>query len=185
VSWTVPAGLEPGAFVRTQLRLRLAATVAPHSVEHCDVTAYSGDDQATARYDVVTGDPEVDLRATPYGPLKARPGVVLDFGLLFHNAGPSNEYTGPVTVTAVAPALTSWARPLPYRCTLTGRGQSTLSCTYPGAPVVWRDEFESAHLAVSRSARPGMSLAGGLLTVEDPFQRSRPSVTGFRVNVVG
>jgi hypothetical protein len=180
VSFTVPAGIGPGRTVSHTVTVKLGPSIPPNATEHCDVSAFSGGDQATTPYDVVTGAPVVHLSAT-VRPVRARPGRTVDLDAVLANAGPSNEYTGPAVFTFQAPEHTRWASPSAARCTPDAPGR-ILTCSYPGSPLTWRDDVEQFPLDIDRSASPGTRLHGGAVTATDPFD-PQPFHARFTVGV--
>lgn len=167
-SYRIPAGLPAGAGVTTTLTLDIHAEAPPNATQHCDVTSFTGGRHSTVGYDLVTGDPVVHLTVGTYGPLSAAPGSTLDFGVVEHNAGPSNAHTGETLVTMTAPWHTHWVAPLPYRCRADA-ASVTLSCSYPGAPLVWRDEAQWPNLALDPDVEPGTVLSDGELAIANPW----------------
>ena len=117
--------------------------------------------------DGVTGAPVVHLTAKVL-PAQGRPGETIKLDAVLGNTGPSNEYTGPAVFTFTAPEHTHWATPSGYRCT-PDPAALTLTCSYPGAPLTWRDELEQLPLTIDPSATPGTTLPGGCITATDPF----------------
>ncbi|MDN3022807.1 hypothetical protein [Streptomyces sp. S.PB5] len=186
-SYEVPAGLDPGASDSRQVPIMLLAHIAPNTVSHCDVSAFRGGDRATAAYDVVTGDPEVDLSAE-VPDVSARPGETVEVPVTVRNAGPSNEYTGPTAFTLTAPAHTTWAEPYPHYgrpCTADAE-RTVLTCGGEGvgAPLVWRPAFLYPKLAVAADAKPGTTLDCGLVAVTNRYDPVPFSGTHFSVGVV-
>jgi hypothetical protein len=183
VSFSVPAGISPGATVSRTVTVKLGASIPPDATEHCDVSAFTGTDQATSAYDVVTGDPVVHPTAAVL-PAKGRPGGTVELQAVLGNAGPSNEYTGPAVFTFTAPEHTRWASPPAYRCAPDATGR-LLTCTYPGSPLTWRDELEQLPLTIDASARPGTAAHGGCVTATDPFAPQPFHGAEFSVDVTG
>ncbi|MFC1435099.1 hypothetical protein ACEZDB_31095 [Streptacidiphilus sp. N1-3] len=181
-SYTVPAGLAPGATSGTVLTLDVHAEDPPNTTQHCDVTSFTGDDHATVPYDVVTGDPVVALGISTYGPVSAAPGATVNFGVVEHNAGPSNAYRGTTAITMTAPEHTRWTAPLPYGCTA-DPARSRLSCDYQGSPLVWRDEAQWPNLTLDPGVEPGTVLGGGELTIANPWDCGGVHRTPFGVTV--
>ncbi|MEZ0067052.1 hypothetical protein ABIA32_003065 [Streptacidiphilus sp. MAP12-20] len=183
VSFTIPAGISAGATFSTSVTVKLGASIPPNTTEHCDVTAFSGADQAAAAaaYDVVTGDPVVHVEAAVL-PATGKPGQTIPLQVVFGNAGPSNEYAGPAVFTFKAPAHTTWATPSGYRCT-PDAAATTLTCTYPGAPLTWRNELEQLPLSISPGVHPGDTLTGGCITGTDPFDPETFHGADFDVKV--
>jgi hypothetical protein len=186
-SYEVPAGLDPGASDSRRLPIVFLAHIDPNTVSHCDVSAFHGDDRATVAYDVVTGDPEVDLSAE-VPDVSARPGETVEVPVTVRNAGPSNEYTGPTVFTLTAPAHTTWAEPYPYyggpcvpdaeRTVLTCGGEGV------GAPVVWRQAYLYPKLTVAADAESGTTLDCGLVAVANRYDRVPFPGARFSVGVV-
>jgi hypothetical protein len=167
VSFTVPAGIPPHRTVSTSVVVELGPSIPPRTTEHCDVTAFSGSAQATAAYDVVTGNPVVHLKASVL-PAKGRPGQTIRLQLVLGNTGPSNEYSGPALYTVKAPAHTTWAAPSAYRCT-PDAAATTVTCGFSSAPLTWREELVELPLTIGHGIRPGTVLSGGHVTATDPF----------------
>ncbi|MHA6763469.1 hypothetical protein [Streptacidiphilus sp. PAMC 29251] len=181
-SYTVPAGLAPGATAGTVLTLDVHAEDPPNTTQHCDVTSFTGNDHATVPYDVVTGDPVVSLGIRTYQPVAAAPGATVNFGVVEHNAGPSNAYQGTTAITMTAPRHTHWSAPLPYGCTA-DPASLRLSCGYQGSPLVWRDEAQWPNLTLDPQVEPGTVLDGGELTIANPWDCAGVHHTPFSVTV--
>lgn len=192
LSFELPAGLAPGSTTTAEVTVGLGPSIPPEATEHCSVTAAGDADgatgiRATAAYDVVTGPPVVHPTAAVL-PLSARPGATTALQAVLGNAGPSNEHTGPAVYTFTAPERTRWASPYAYRCapepSAPGHPAGTvLRCSYPSAPLTWRDELEQLPLTVDADAVPGTTLAGGQVTATDPFAPAPFQGAGFDVTV--
>ncbi|WP_042401728.1 hypothetical protein [Streptacidiphilus carbonis] len=183
-SYTVPAGLAPGAEATTVLTLSVHGEDAPNSVMHCDVTSFTGNDHDTVLYDVVTGDPVVKLSVLMPQTVEASPGQTVSFLVSEHNAGPSIAYDdNPTVMTLTAPGHTRWTGDAPYRCTVDGAGRM-MTCSEPGSPLTWRDNFRYPTLTVDSSVRPGTVLAGGMSTISNHWDCGGDHPTPFTVTVV-
>ncbi|WP_037607301.1 hypothetical protein [Streptacidiphilus rugosus] len=181
VSFTVPARIPPHRTVTTPVRITLGASIPPRAAERCDVTAFNGADQATAAYEVVTGDPVVHLKAAVL-PAQGRPGQTIKLQLVAGNRGPSNEYAGPAVYTLKAPEHTTWATPSGYRCT-PDAAATTVTCSYGSAPLTWHDVLEEIPLCIDPDVRPGAVLTDGRVTATDPFDPETFDGANFDVKV--
>lgn len=132
----------------------LALTAVPAAADPC--------------HDDAPGGPIVVHLTASVLPAHGRPGETIKLDAVLGNTGPSNEYTGPAVFLFTAPEHTHWASPSGYRCTPDAAGQ-TLVCSYPAAPLTWRNELEQLPLTIDASATPGTTLHGGRITATDPY----------------
>lgn len=158
--YEVPTGLAPGATHSRQVTVESYRGAPGNSVAHCDVSAFYGDDCATAVYEVGTGDPVNDLNLL----LQLRPGKpgeTASLALVPRDGGPSLPSPGPIWVLT-APAHTTWADPSASpsynQCSIDDT-RTKLTC--PGSAV-------GVKLNIAPDAAPGTELEGGFIAVNSP-----------------
>ncbi|MFD5465552.1 hypothetical protein ACFWIQ_22365 [Kitasatospora sp. NPDC127059] len=177
-SYTVPAGLAPGATSVERLALHVAPITSPFTTVSGDVQVfYPGDpDQSghTTPYSFTTADTRAHFMVgassawqaghpVPQpGDLTGKPGATVNLPLWVYNAGPSYS-THPIDVAITVPEHTTLTGTPPYNCTATG--PRTLACHYGVGPRFENAVFIDPAVVIDSSVVAGQVLPGGTLDV--------------------
>ncbi|MFJ9697610.1 hypothetical protein [Kitasatospora sp. NPDC101183] len=187
-SYSIPAGLAPGATSVEKLALYVAPITLPGTVINGDVQAfYPGDpDQSghTTPYSFTTADTKAHMMVgassawsaghpVPQpGDLTGHPGATINLPLWVYNAGPSYS-RHPIDVNITVPEMTTLTGTAPYNCTATG--PRTLTCHFGSGPRYHDAIFIDPAVVIDASTTAGQVLTGGTLDViPSPEEDSGP-----------
>ncbi|MGA5819670.1 hypothetical protein ACPC54_17650 [Kitasatospora sp. NPDC094028] len=199
-SYTVPAGLPPGAAATEKLVLHVAPITLPFTTIDGDVQAfYPGDPDRsghTTPYSFTTADTKAHMMVgassawqaghpVPQpGDLTGKPGSTVNLPLWVYNAGPSYS-RHPIDVMITAPEHTALTGTIPYGCT--AAGPRTLTCRFQSGPRYQDAIFIEASVEIDPDTVAGQILPGGTLDViPSPEEDCGPVSdwhTGFVVTV--
>ncbi|MFB7909397.1 hypothetical protein ACFC1T_23460 [Kitasatospora sp. NPDC056076] len=186
-SYTIPAGLAPGAASVERLALYVAPITESFLTVDGDVQAfYPGDPDRsghTTAYRLTTADTRAHFMVgassawqaghpVPQpGDLTGRPGATIDLPLWVYNAGPSYS-RHPIDLAITVPEHTTLTGTPPYGCTATG--PRTLTCHYASGPRFQDAVFIDPAVVIDSSTVAGQVLPGGTLDVVAAVE-DRPS----------
>lgn len=199
-SYSIPAGLAPGASSVEKLALRVAPITEPFITISGDVQAfYPGDpDQSghTTPYSFTTADTKAHMMVGASsawqaghpipqpGDLTGKPGATISLPLWVYNAGPSYS-RHPIDVMITVPERTALTGTVPYGCT--AAGPRSLTCHFPSGPRYQDAIYIGPSVEIAPDAVAGQVLPGGTLDVIPSAEEDCGPVsdwhTGFVVTV--
>ncbi|MGF1425724.1 hypothetical protein [Kitasatospora sp. LaBMicrA B282] len=196
-SYSVPAGLAPGASSVERLALHVAPITLPFTTISGDVQAYyAGDPDRsghTTPYEFSTADTRAHFMVGASsawqaghpeprpGDLTGRPGATIDLPLWVYNAGPSYS-RHPIDVWITVPEHTTLTGTTPYGCT--AFPPRTLNCRYGNGPRYQDAVFIDPAVVIDPATAAGETLPGGTLNVSGQEDGPSPDAhTGFAVTV--